>query len=91
MMAKILSDLHGVGIKLKTTQIRFFKNAINIQIMLESLTEDGQFQVLFTLYLMLLSAGKYRFNQIQPMTPLMDNLDKCTRLSRKIITSGDTC
>ena len=64
MMAQMSSDLHGMGTKLKTKQPNFFKNAINMRIMLELSTEDGQFQVLYILCLMLLYAGKYIFNQI---------------------------
>ena len=33
---------------------------------------------------MLLSAGKYRFIQIQPQTPMIEKLDTCTSLSRKL-------
>ena len=44
MIDQMSSDLHGVGIKLKTTQPRIAYNAINMRIMLEVLTEDSQFQ-----------------------------------------------
>ena len=71
MMDQISSDLHVVGTMLKTTQPRIFYNAIKISIILEFLTEDGRFQVLFFLFLVLLSAVKYRFNQLWPMNPLM--------------------
>ena len=43
MMVQISSDLHVVGIKLKTTQPRIAYNVINMRIMLEVLTEDSQF------------------------------------------------
>ena len=90
MMAQISSDLHGVGIKLKTTQPIIFYNVIKMCIVLELSTEDGQFQVLYILCLVFLSAGKYIFNQLQHLTSLMDKLDACTRLSIKIRLSGDT-
>ena len=57
--------------------------------MLEFSTEDGQFQVLFILLLVLPSDGKCRFNQIYPMTPLVDKLDACARLSGKLNIYGD--
>ena len=41
VMAQISSDLHVVGIKLKTAQPRIMYNAINLQIMLEFSTEEG--------------------------------------------------
>ena len=59
MMAQISSDLHGVGIKLKTTQPIIFYNAIKMQIMLEFSTEDGQYQVFFILFLFFLSSRNY--------------------------------
>ena len=62
MIYKILSYLHGVGIKLKTTQPIIIYNAIKMRIMVKVSTEDNQFQVLFVLSLVLLSDGKYRFN-----------------------------
>ena len=43
------SDLHGAGIKLKTTKPRIFYNYIKMRIMIEFSTEDGQFQVLLKL------------------------------------------
>ena len=43
--------------------------------MLELSTEDGQFQELFILCLVLLSSWKYRFNQIQPLNPPIEKLD----------------
>ena len=58
------SDLHGVGIKLNTTKPRIVYKYINMWIMLEFSTEDGQFQVLFILSLALLSDVKYIFNQL---------------------------
>ena len=64
MMAQISSDLHWVGIKLKTTQLRIFYTAIKMRIMLELPTENGQSQVLFVLCLVFLSSGKYRFDQL---------------------------
>ena len=39
MMAQMLSDLHGVGINLKTTQPRNFYNAIKTRIMIKLLTK----------------------------------------------------
>ena len=62
MMYQILSYLHGVGIKLKTTQPIIIYNAIKMRIMVKVSTEDNQFQVLFVLSLVLLSDGKYGFN-----------------------------
>ena len=56
------SELHEVEIKYKTTQPRIVYNAIKMRIMLEFSIEDGQFRVLSTLYLVLLSAGKYRLS-----------------------------
>ena len=66
MIAQISLDLHGVGIKLKNTQLRIFQNVIKIQIMIEFSTEDkdSKFQLLFILSLVFLSDGKYRFNHI---------------------------
>ena len=43
-----------------------------MQIMLEFSTEDGQFQVFYILWLVLMSDVKYIFNQIEPLNPLMD-------------------
>ena len=59
-------------------------------IMIELSTEDGQFQVLFILCLVLLSSGKYISNQLQTLNPLMKKLDACKRLSRKLRLSGYT-
>ena len=53
-------------------------------------TEDGQFKILFMLCLVSMYAGKCIFHQIYTMDPLMDKLDACTSLSRKIRLSGDT-
>ena len=39
-------------------------NVIRMRIMLELSTEDGQFRVLSTIYLVLLSTGKCRFSQL---------------------------
>ena len=90
MVAQMLSYLREVGIKLKTTQPRLFKNTIKMWIILAFSTEDSQFQVLFILSLELMYAVKYRFNQLQPLTPLMEKLDTCTRITKKIRLSGDT-
>ena len=48
-MDKISSDLHGEEINLKTTQPKIIYNAIKMRIMLELLSEYGQFKVLFKL------------------------------------------
>ena len=64
MKYQISAGLHGVEIKLKTTQQKIDQNVIRMQTMPELSTEDGQFQVLSTLYLVLMSAGNYRFNQL---------------------------
>ena len=64
MMDQISSGLHGVEIKLKIAQTRIVWNVIKMQIMPELSTEDGQFRVLYILCLVLLSAEKYRFNQL---------------------------
>ena len=56
------SDLHGVGIKLKTTLLIIVYNAINTHIMPELLTQDGMLQELFILFLELRYYGNYRFN-----------------------------
>ena len=90
MMDKMSSGLHGLVIKLKTTQPKMVQNVIKMQTMPELSTEDDHFWVLFTLYLVLLSAGKYRLSQIQHLNPLMEKLDACTNLLRKIQLSGDT-
>ena len=90
MIDQISSDLHGVIIKFKTKQPRTVHNAIKMQIMLEFSTEDGQFQVLFILCLVLLSSGKYRFNQVYPLTKLVEIFYACTSILRKKSLSGDT-
>ena len=90
MMDQMSSGLHGVDIKLKTTQHRILYNIIKMQIIPEFSTEYGQFQVLYILYLVLLSDGKYRFNQIYNLTPRMEKLDACTKLLRNINLSADT-
>ena len=64
MMDQISPGLHGVEIKLNTTQQKIAYNVIKMQTIPEFSTEDGQFWELFTLYLVLLSAGKYRFSQL---------------------------
>ena len=56
MMDQISSDLYGVGIMLNTTPHIIVYVSINIGIMLESSTSDGQFEVLFILCLVFLSA-----------------------------------
>ena len=83
------SDLHIRVLKLKTTQPIIVYNSINMFIMLEFLTEDGLFQILFILFLDLMFVLKYRFNQIWTLTPLMDKLDTCIRLSIKLRLSGN--
>ena len=60
-------------------------------IMIEFSTEASQFQSLFILSLVFLSHVKYRFNQLQSLNPLVEKLDACTSLSRKMRLSGDTC
>ena len=57
--------------------------------MLEFSTEGSPFQVFFIIFLVLLSDGNYIFNQIQPLTPLVDKLYACTRLPRKPGLYGD--
>ena len=89
MMAQKFSDLHGVVIKWNTTQPRIVYNATNMRIVLELSTEYGQFKVLFILYLEFLYAENYRFNQMWPLTLLMDKIDAFTILSRKIMLSVD--
>ena len=74
------SGLHEVEIKLKTTQPRIFWNVINMHIMPELSTEDGQFWVLYILCLVFLSDGNYRFNQLYHLTPLVEKLDAYTNL-----------
>ena len=80
------SDLHGVGIKLKTTQPISFHNSINMWIMLQFSTEDGHFQALCTLFLAFLSNGNYRFNYLCYLNPMMDKVYACKRLSRKYMS-----
>ena len=89
MMNQMSSGLHGVKIKFNTTQHKISQNVIKMQTIPEFSTEDGQFRVLSILYLVLLSAGKYRFSQIQHLTPLTDKLDACTKMLRKLKLSGD--
>ena len=60
-----------------------------MQIILELSTEEGQFQVLFILFLVFLSVGKYIFKQIYPLTPLMEILYAFTNLSIKLSLSRD--
>ena len=72
-MSQQSSDLHGVVIKLNTTKPIIVYNAMKMRIILEFSAEDGQFQVFLILSFVLLSSGKYRFNQVYPLTPLMDN------------------
>ena len=64
IMDQMSSGLHVVEIKLKTTQPKNVYNVIRMRIMLELSTEIGHFRVLFTIYLVLLSAVKYRFSQL---------------------------
>ena len=90
MMDQISSGLHGVDIKLKTIQQKIAQNVIKMHIMSEFSTEDGQFRVLSTLYLVLLSAGNYRFGQLQHLTPLMEKVDALTNMLRELKLSGDT-
>ena len=71
MMDQMTSDLHGVVIKLKTVNSRIVYNTTQARIMQEVLTEDGTFQILFTLFLELQSSGKYGYNRLWPLDPLM--------------------
>ena len=80
IMDQISSDLHEEGIKQNTTQPIIVQNDINMRFMIDFLTEDGQFQALFILFSALLPTGKYRFNHMQPLTPLIYKLHTCTRL-----------
>ena len=75
---------------MKSTNLIIVYKSINMQIILEFSTEDGQFQLLFILSLTFLPNVKYKFNQIQPLNSLMEKLGACTRLSRKLRLSGDT-
>ena len=84
MVDQIPSDLHGFGIKLNTTQPLIIYNTIKMQIMLEFSTEEGWIQVLFILFLALLSSERYIFNQMWNLTPLMEKLYTCAIMSRKI-------
>ena len=61
-----------------------------MQTMPELSREDSQFRLLFILYLVFLSAGKYKFSQLYHLTPLTEKLDACTNLLRKLKLSGDT-
>ena len=88
-MDQMSSGLHGVEIELNTTQKQIAYNVINMQTMPEFSTEDGQFCLLSILYLVLLSAGKYRFRQLYHLPPLKEKLYACTKLLRKIKLSGD--
>ena len=90
MMAQMSSDLPEVGIKFKTTQPRIFQNAIKMWILIELSTEGGQFQVFFILSLVFLDSRKYRLNQLQPMTQLMQKIYSFTSLSRELRLSGET-
>ena len=72
MMAQMLSDLHGVVIKWNTTQPRTAYTTIKMSIILELSTEEGHFQVLSILCLLLIYTVKYIFNHLWHMTPLMD-------------------
>ena len=78
----------GNQVEYHTTQI--FYCSVNICIMLEISTEDCQFQVLFILFFVFLFDGKYMFSHIKPMAPLVDKLDACASLSRKLRLCGDT-
>ena len=66
------SYLHELGITLKTTQPRTVWNVIKMRINLEISTENGQFQLFVIICLVLLYDVNYRFNQLYPLTPLMD-------------------
>ena len=90
MMAQITSKLHGLGTKLKTTQTIIIQNAIKMRIRLESSTKDGPFQALCIPFLILVSDGNYRSNQLQPLTPLMEKLYACKRMSIKLKLNGYT-
>ena len=46
------------------------------------------FRALIILFLEFWSSGKYIFNHLQHLSPLMEKLDSCTRLSRKLSQSG---
>ena len=90
MTDQMSSGLHRLEIKLKTTQHKISQNTIKMHIIPEFSTEDGQFRVLSIIYLVFISSGKYRFSQLQHLIPLMDKLDACTNLLRKLKFSGDT-
>ena len=64
IMDQISSNLHVVGLKLKTTQPIIVWDAINKCIMIYLLTEDSQFQALFILLLASQAAGRYRYNHL---------------------------
>ena len=70
MMYPMSSGLNGVEIKLNTTQAKIFQNDIKTRITPELLTEDGQCQELFILFLALEYSRKYRYNPLQPQTQL---------------------
>ena len=91
IMTQISTDIHVLGVNLNNKQPRIVYYSIQMQIMLKLLTEDGQLQLLFIILLALLSAINYISNQMWPLTPIMYNLYACTRLSRKLMLSGDTC
>ena len=91
MRDQMSSELHVVGINFNTTRPRIVYNSIKVRIMLELSTEDGHFQLFFILCLVLLSSRNYIFNQIYPLNPIMEKLDSCARLSRKLRLSRDTC
>ena len=59
MMDKISSGLHGVEIKLNTTQSITVWNVFRMQIIPELSSEDGQFQLLYILFLVLMASEKY--------------------------------
>ena len=64
MMDKISSGLHGVEIKLNTTQSITVWNVFRMQIIPELSSEDGQFQLLYILFLVLMASVKYRFKHL---------------------------
>ena len=64
MIDQMSSELHGVRIKLNTTQPTIVYNDIKKRIMLEFLTEDGQFQILLILFLVFQFDINYIFNQL---------------------------
>ena len=70
-MDQMSSYLHGVGQIFNTTIPIIFKNVTNIQIMKESLIEDGHFWGLLILLFKFPSNGKYRYNLIYTLTLFM--------------------